>query len=156
MTETEPADNFEMIGAFVNPEQSAPFNAFLGGEANFGEVTDILTQDVVVPADTTKLVLTGFWAIDIQGFPDDSADLALTLTNGTPIEDVQRLDDDTTPTNQWTAINHTFANPASLSGKTVRLRMTSTVDDDDDGEGDVDETDFFFDTFALTATHGCP
>lgn len=156
-TENQP-NGFAMVGAFANPEQSAPFNAYLGGELNFPNViTDILTQDVVIPSGTTKLELTGFYAVDVQGVPlSDSADLALTQTNGTPIEDVQRLTPGTTPLDTWTPFDHVFANPAALAGTTVRVRMTSTDDlDDDDGTGHPDQTNFLFDTFALTATH-CP
>jgi hypothetical protein len=43
--------------------------------------------------------------------------------------------------------NHTFSQ--DLSGQTVRVRFTSKNDSSY-------STSFFFDTFALTAIHGCP
>jgi len=150
-TETSP-QGFALVGANVTPEQSAPFGAFLGGETGFGTVTDFLTQDVVIPAGTTKLELTGFYAVvtsETLGIAFDTADIALTKTDGTPIEDVEPLSNLTTPVGAWTPFDHVVTNIAGLSGTTVRIRMTSTCDD-------TDETDFFFDTFALTATHGCP
>ncbi len=51
-----------------------------------------------------------------------------------------------TPVTAWTTINVTV--PQNLSGQTVRLRLTSSNDDSF-------TTNFFFDSFSLTATH-CP
>jgi hypothetical protein len=149
-SEDEP-EGFELIGAYVNPEQSAPFNAFLGGETGDGDVTDFLTQNVAIPPLTTKLELTGFYAVitDESGtHVYDSSDVAIVQTNGTPIEDVLRTTN-ATPVGSWTQFDHTFTSLSSLSGKTVQVRLTSTNDD-------TNETDFLFDTFSLTATHGCP
>ena len=131
-------------------EHSAPYKAWLGGfEAPTASVTDVLWQDVVVPATTTQLVLTGYYEVrtgettTTSAF--DTASLALTQTNGTPIQVVRSVSN-LTATTAWTAISHTFTQ--NLAGQTVRLRMTSTNDF-------LNATSFYFDTLALTATH-CP
>ena len=134
------------------PEHSAPFKAWLGGFESGGvnSVTDILIQDVAIPAMTTQLVLTGFHDVRTSETTTttafDTASLSVTETNGTPIVTILSLSN-LTPKTTWTAINHTFAQ--NLSGQTVRLRMTSS--------NDINLTSsFYFDTMALTATHGCP
>jgi hypothetical protein len=128
-------------------EHSAPYKAWLGGfEAPVATVTDVLYQDVSVPAGTTQLRLTGYYAVGTQETGTsvyDTAQLGLTQTDGTPIETVLSLSN-TTPASTWTPIDYTFT--ANLSGQTVRLRMTSTNDFSL-------VTNFFFDTLALTATY---
>jgi hypothetical protein len=52
-----------------------------------------------------------------------------------------------TPQTAWMPFEFTVAQ--NLSGQTVRLRVTSSNDG-------AYPTSFFFDTLALTATHGCP
>jgi hypothetical protein len=109
-------------------------------------VTDVLYQDVAVPMGTTQLRLTGYYLIGTQE-PDpiayDSAQVALTQTNGTPIEVALSLNN-TTAAATWTPLDKVFT--ANLSGQTVRLRFTSSNDD-------AFNTNFFFDTLALTATY---
>ena len=138
-------------GAFL--AQSAPYKAWLGGYTgtDVGQLsaTDQLNQDVTIPAGTTQLVLTGYYTVGTQETTTttayDTGQLALVQTNGTPIEVVLSLSN-LTPTSAWTPINKTFANPAGLAGQTVRLRMTAT--------NDIDlASNFFFDSFALTATY---
>lgn len=129
------------------PEDTAPNMAWLGGFA--GNVTDALFQDVAIPALTTKLVLTGQHRVITQETSPnvfDTASLALAKPDGTPIETALMLSNRTT-TGAWLEINHAFT--PDLSGQTVRLRATSTNDQNL-------VTSFFFDTLALTATHGCP
>ncbi|CAN5782662.1 hypothetical protein BH11MYX3_BH11MYX3_31380 [soil metagenome] len=132
-------------------EQTAPYKAWLGGiVAPSGSVTDVLYQDIAIPAGTTQLVLTGFYevrsgesATDTNVY--DTAEIAVTQTTGTPIVTINSFSN-RTPTTTWTAINHTFAQ--NLSGQTVRLRMTSSNDF-------LNATSFYFDSLALNATH-CP
>lgn len=132
-------------------EQSAPYKAWLGGiEAGSGSVTDKLWQDVTIPANTTSLVLTGYYEVRTAEDPADTnvydtGSLALTQTNDTPIATVLSLSN-RTPTTAWTAINNSFGQ--NLSGMTVRLRMTTSNDI-------LNPTSFYFDTLALKATH-CP
>jgi hypothetical protein len=132
--------------------QSAPYKVWMGGfEADLGlTVTDVVYQDIVVPANTTSLVITGYYVVGTQETTTtsvyDTGSLALVQTNGTPIEGVVSLTNLTNTGTTWTAINHTFG--GNLSGQTVRLRVTSSNDDSF-------VTNFFFDTLSLKATH-CP
>jgi hypothetical protein len=134
-------------------EQSAPYKAWMGGfvaPTAGGTVTDIVYQDVVVPANTTALVLTGYYIVGTQESATatiayDTASLAITQTNGTQIVAVNSFSN-LTPAAAWTAINFTV--PQNLSGQTIRLRITSSNDDSF-------VSNFFFDSFALNATH-CP
>ncbi len=130
-------------------EQSAPYKVWLGGiVAPSGSVTDVLYQDVAIPAGTTQLVLTGFYEVrtaETGTSVYDTATFAVTQTTGTPIVTINSFSN-LTPTTIWTAINHTFTQ--NLSGQTIRLRMTSSNDLSK-------PTSFYFDSFALSATH-CP
>ncbi len=132
-------------------EQSAPYKVWMGGivaPTVGGTVTDIVYQDVVVPANTTQLVLTGYYLVGTQETGTtayDTGSLAFTQTSGTQIVAVNSFSN-LTPVAAWTAINFTV--PQNLSGQTIRLRMTSSNDDSF-------VTNFFFDSFALNATH-CP
>jgi hypothetical protein len=133
--------------------QSAPYKVWLGGftgqQKGVLSVTDVVYQNVVVPAGTTQLVLTGYYAGGTAETSTttayDTAALGLTQTNGTPIESVLALSN-LSHVATWTAFSHTFT--ANVAGQTVRLRMTSTNDY-------TNLTNFFFDTFSLKATH-CP
>jgi hypothetical protein len=133
-------------------EHSPPFKAWLGGLEAFDygvfSVTDVLYQDVTIPANTTQVRLTGVYEVrttEVATTAYDTAQLALTRTDGTPLQIVKTLSN-LTPTTAWTAID-TLA-PANLAGQTVRLRITTTNDV-------IDVTSFYFDTLALTATI-CP
>ncbi len=134
-------------------EQSAPYKVWLGGfvaPTAGGTVTDIVYQDIVVPANTTQLVLTGYYLVATQESATattafDTGSLAITQTNGTQIVAVNSFSN-LTPAATWTAINFTV--PQNLSGQTIRVRMTSSNDDSF-------VTNFYFDSFALNATH-CP
>lgn len=132
-------------------EHSPPYKAWLGGfNAGSGNtVTDVLHQDVAIPAMTSQLVLTGFYQVRTEESGStvyDTGSVALIQTSGTPIETVLSLSN-ATPKTSWTAFAHTFTQ--NVSGQTVRLRFTSSSDASR-------RTHFFFDTLALTATHGCP
>jgi hypothetical protein len=134
------------------PEHTAPFKAWMGGFRGYdfgvNSLTDVLHQDVTVPAGTTALRLTGYYEVRTAEPATttawDTAVVALVQTNGTPIETVKSLSN-LTPTTAWTAIDHVVTDASALAGQTVRLRMTSTNDV-------LYPTSFFFDTLALTAT----
>ncbi len=130
------------------PEHSPPYKAWLGGFDGNG-VTDVLHQDLAIPAATSQLVLTGFYQVrtdETGGTVYDSASVGLIQTNGTPIEMALSVSN-AAPKSAWTAFAHTFTQ--NVSGQTVRLRLTSSSDTSR-------PTSFFFDTLAITATHGCP
>ena len=134
-------------------EHSAPFKAWLGGIESSGfpaTVTDVLYQDVVVPANTTQLVLTAYYDVrsaelTTETMVFDSAAIDVTQVNGTPIVTVRALSN-LTPTTTWTMVTHTFT--PNLAGQTIRVRMTSTNDF-------FRPTSFYFDTLSLRALH-CP
>lgn len=133
-------------------ELSAPFKAWLGGfvAPNIGQsVTDVLYQDVTIPAGTTQLTFTGYYAVGTQETTTtatyDTGSIGFTQTSGTPIVTLNSFSN-LTPTTQWVLITYTF--PQNMSGQTIRLRMTSSNDFSN-------VTNFFFDSFALDATH-CP
>ena len=131
--------------------QSAPNKAWLGGvEAGFGSTaTDVLYQQLTVPAGTTQLVLTGYYYVATNETSTstayDTATLLVTRTDGSTIQAVRSFSN-LTATTGWTAFSHTFSQ--DLSGQTIRVRMSSKNDF-------LDATSFWFDTLALTAT-GCP
>ena len=128
---------------------SAPYKAWLGGVVNENAtVTDQVYQDITFPADTTQVVLTGFYVVSTQEFfniPFDTFTIGLTETNGTPIETALNLSN-VNAVGAWTAFSKTFT--ANLAGRTVRLRATSTHDTSL-------VTSFLIDTLSLKATH-CP
>ena len=98
-----------------------------------------------IPANTTQVRLTGVYEVrtlEIDGFAYDTAQLALTQTDGTPFHVFKDLSN-LTPTTAWTAIDQLA--PANLAGQTIRIRITTTNDI-------IDATSFYFDTLALTAT----
>jgi hypothetical protein len=137
-----------MDGTSGPAEHSPPYKAWLGGFNGSG-VTDVLHQDVAIPAMTKQLVLTGFYQVrtDESGSTVyDTASVALIQTTGTLIETALAVSN-ATPRSTWTAFAHPFGQ--DMSGQTVRLRLTSRSDTSR-------PTSFFFDTLALTATHGCP
>lgn len=124
--------------------QSLPNKAWLGGIAQ--AASDSLYQDVMIPASTTSLVLTGYYEIrtgELPIFAFDRGTVELTTPTGTPLQQVLALDNRDATTG-WTAINHTFTSPHA--GQTVRLRLGTTSDA-------TNPTSFFFDSLALTATY---
>jgi hypothetical protein len=129
---------------------SAPYKALLGIVLG-NNATDMLYQDVMVPPMTTTLRVTGQYAVRSNDYNDndyDRASAALTQMDGTPITTLLLLTNRSESTaSSWTSFSHTFTQ--NLSGQTVRLRFTSTSDSGG-------QTSFYFDSLALTATHGCP
>jgi hypothetical protein len=151
-----PCGPFALISNVI--PQSAPYDAFLGGLTADGVqppqnfVTDQLYQDVTVPAGTTQLVLSGEYIVVSAEDPSDptiydTADLALLRTDGSPIEDVLSVNNVTAAAmTTYAVFSYTFA--TDVSGKAVRVRFTSSNDP-------INNTNFFFDTLSLEATH-CP
>ncbi len=130
-------------------EHSPPFKAWMGGLESYdygvNSVTDVLYQDVTIPANTTQVRLTGQYEVrtmDLEPYAYDTAQLAFTQVDGTPLLIVKDLSN-LTPTTTWTAIDQLA--PANLAGQTIRIRITSTNDI-------IEPTSFYFDTLALTAT----
>lgn len=125
--------------------ETAPNKAWLGGFEQTPN-SDSLYQDVMIPAGTTMLALTGYYQVrsgELLAFlPIDLIDVDLTTPTGTVLENVLLLDngDETT---QWTPISKTFAQPHA--GQMVRLRVTTESDA-------TDATSFHIDSLALTAT----
>ncbi len=134
--------------------QSAPYRAWLGGwsgdqKNNVASLTDVLSQDIAIPAGATNVVITGYYAVITNESPGtgvfDTAAVDLVQTNDTPIEAILATDNTSSATS-WTAFSHTFT--TSVAGQTVRLRFTSTNDI-------TNATNFLFDTLSLKATY-CP
>jgi hypothetical protein len=125
-------------------EQSAPYDAWLGGLQG----TDVLWQDFTVPARTKQILLSGFYEVrtgETAATAIDTASIAFVQTNDTPIAVVQALDN-TKKTTTWTTLNFAVTNAPSLSGMTIRLKMTST-------NTATLFTSFWWDTLSLKATH---
>lgn len=130
-------------------EQSPSRKAWMGGFAQ-ANATDSLHQDVTVPMGTANLVIKGFYAIGTTeaagaGVKDTAV---VELLDGATVVATALAVDNTMPTATWTAIDQAVANPAALSGKTVRVRFRTSNDASA-------HTNFFFDSLTLTATH-CP
>jgi hypothetical protein len=128
-------------------EQTPTLKAWLGG---FAEVSsDQLYQDVVIPAGTSELKVSGHFAVattEVAGAGvKDTASIELTEVGGTLIESVKTFDN-TVTFQTWTVLDHTVANLNGLSGQTVRLVLRSSSDA-------AANTNFFFDSLGLTATH---
>jgi hypothetical protein len=126
-------------------EQSPTMKVWMGGYAQ-AVANDSLTQDVVIPMNTTALELTGFYWIkssDSTFLPYDT--LTFTVENGATVIGTVLSKDNTTRHTAWTPISYTIP-AAGLSGQTIRLKIVTHNDDSL-------TTSFWFDTFALTATH---
>jgi hypothetical protein len=152
-TRIDPAYPLVTPPAATNPlaTQAGPYYAWLGGfESTAGLVTDVLYQNVTVPANTTQLRITGYYFVGSDESATttsvyDTGVLALTQLNNTPYTTVLSLSN-RSETTAWQAFDHTFVQ--NLSGQTVRLRMTTSNDISN-------ATSFWFDTLSLVATH-CP
>jgi len=146
-TETPVESQFPIIttSTFLVPPQSGTAIAWMG---DFTSGNDSMYEAFTVPANTTSLVLSGYYAVGTDELADiafDTATVAFTQTDGTVLETVLNLDN-TSATTDWTVINYTVNQ--DLSGQTVRLHFASSNDSSN-------VTDFYFDTLALNATH-CP
>lgn len=107
---------------------------------------DAIWQDIVIPASTTAVVITGMHDVRTTetstGTAFDTASIALVTTANAPIETVLAVSN-LTPKTTWTAINHPVT--AAVAGMTVRLRMTSSNDF-------TSASSFYFDSLAVMAT----
>ena len=125
-------------------EQTAPYDAWLGGLAG----TDVLWQDIAVPARTRLLAVSGFYEVrtgETGATPVDTGSMSFVQTNDAPIAVAQALDN-TKKTTTWTTINYSVSNAETLSGMTIRLKMTAT-------NNGAAFTSFFWDTLSVKATH---
>ena len=82
---------------------TAPYKAWMGGitgdDEGVASVTDQIYQNVTVPANTTQLVLTGYYVVGTNETGTtvyDTGSVDLLQTNGTPIENVMSLNNVTT------------------------------------------------------------
>lgn len=122
--------------------------AWMGGVlGNLGApAVDALWQDVMIPASTTQLVVTGMYDVRTTetstGTAFDTGTLALVTTANAPIESVLALSN-LTPKTAWTAINHPVT--AAVAGMTIRLRLSSRNDF-------TAASGFYFDSLGLMAT----
>jgi hypothetical protein len=126
-------------------EQSPTMKAWMGGYAQ-ATANDLLSQDVVIPANTTALSLTGFFWIkssDSTFLPYDT--MTFTVENGATVIGTVLSEDNTTRHTAWQPFNFTIQ-PGGLSGQTIKLKIVTHNDS-------TLTTSFWFDTFALTATH---
>jgi hypothetical protein len=127
-------------------EDSPAEKAWMGGFAQ-ANANDQMFQDVAVPPSTTMLVLSGKFAVattETGAAAVDTASIQLVQPgNGAVIESIRSFDN-TQTTTTWSPFDHTVG--ANVSGQTVRLLFRSS-------NSTTSHTNFFFDSFALTATH---
>ncbi len=121
--------------------------AWLGGVLGTlgAPAVDALWQDVMIPASTTQLVVTGMYDVrtaETGSTAFDTGTLALVTTADAPIESVLAVSN-LTPKTAWTVINHPVT--AGVAGMTVRLKMSSRNDF-------TSTSAFYFDTLGLMAT----
>lgn len=151
-----PGGPFPIITADGPTPHSAPYKAWLGGAAGSdadppqASLTDQMYQDVVIPAGSTQVTVTGFYIVGtnesaMETIAYDTFRLDVIQPNGTPIENVLTLSN-LTPVATFTAFSKTLT--TNVAGQTIRLRATSTNDD-------TFHTNFFLDTLSLKATY-CP
>jgi len=126
--------------------KSGAFRAWMGGyEQSSSTNKDVLYQDVVIPAMTTKLEFKGFYEVrtgELDSNIYDRATIELTNNGNTQLELIKALDDNGATT-AWTAFNKLFT--GNYSGMTVRLRFSTASDI-------LDATSFFFEDLELNAT----
>lgn len=124
------------------PEHTAPNKAWMGG---FELGDDELRQDVMIPANATRLVLRGQYDVRtdefVLGVYDDST-VALTTPNNVVLETALALDDDDA-TLGWTSFTKVFNQ--AYAGQTVRIRIRSHNDG-------TDATSFFYDSLVFEVT----
>ena len=144
---------YPIIGAEGIAPHSAPNKAWFGGASGqdlgtSSPIVDSLHQDVVIPANTTSVTITGYYLVGTQETDAgifDRFTLDVIQTNGTVIENVIALDDNTVA-GTFTMFSKTLTQ--NVAGQTVRLRGTSNNDV-------LYRTNFFVDSLSLKATH-CP
>jgi hypothetical protein len=126
-------------------EQSPTMKAWMAGFAQ-ANATDSLYQDVMVPAGTTLLKLTGFyWTKSSEPVPVAYDTAKITIENGGTVVATALSLDNILRHTSWQALDFTVP-VAGLSGQTIRLKFATASDS-------TDVTSFWFDTIALTATY---
>jgi hypothetical protein len=145
----------------IGPQYSAhttPNVAWMGG---LDDSIHDLCQEIMLPAGTVELVLTGQIWVETVSTNGADADFAavriledLTGTDGCSSVSVQlRAEfDNWTPADEvldWVPINATRTVPASWLTKSLTLDVVSSTDDIDNGDDDY--SSFFFDSLSLQA-----
>jgi len=138
------ADDYIVTGTegFDAPAaHSAPNKAYFGG---LDGVDESLYQSVVVPAGTTRLVLTGQYQVRtserVRGVFDE-AWLELTVVGGAS-EELERWSN-SDATTSWTSFSRTIGQPHA--GEILRVELRAVTDAQR-------WSSFLFDSLALTAT----
>lgn len=133
-------DSSELPTALV--PQSGAWAAWMGGELS---ITQIMYQDVAIPAGATGLQLVGYrWFASEETTAGawDTFDVEIRTTSSGLLERLSRYDNEDTTT-AWTAFTLLAGN--SYPGQTVRMYFAAVLDDSLN-------TNFFFDTLALRVT----
>lgn len=128
------------------PEDTPAQKAWMAGYAEVS--SDSMYQDVVIPLRTSMLVLTGKYAIagaDSTTVVNDTATIQLTTPGGTQLAAIRSLDNTMVTAGAWATLDEQIP-PAGLSGQTVRVMFRSQ-------SNATLNTNFFFDSLALTASH---
>src|SRR5262249_42697796 len=114
-----PIDPMYPVVSSTGVSQSAPYEAWMGGiVATTGTVPDQVYQAVPVPANTSQLVIGGFYLVgtaETGSFAYDTGSLDLVQTNGTPIENVMSLSNLTTTGSSYQPFVYGFS--ADVSGQ---------------------------------------
>jgi hypothetical protein len=124
-------------------EHTAPYKAWLGGWDE--TATDIMYQQVTIPAGTTMLTVRGQYAVSTDETGTtvyDTCTVQLQNSSGGLLQNVMSLSNVTLQAN-WTPFTFTFSSP--YAGQTVRLYFRADSDISN-------ATAFFFDTLFLEAT----
>ena len=138
--------NFPIIS--VSPSglvpDTEPNLSWFGGA---DDAQDHLLQNVMIPAGTTSLVLSGSYLIGTAEDPSgifDVADIRFTdaAGSGTVLEPLAAFDN-TDSNTDWTPFTVTSA--STFAGQMIRFEIDSATDSSNN-------TNFFFDTLQLTAT----
>jgi hypothetical protein len=124
--------------------QSPEYRVWLGGyEAAPENNQDSLVQDVMIPAGTVSLEFTGYHYVETEEPDADAFDTSdVLLLNGNQVIETLGHFDDNGATTGWEPFTKTITQ--NLAGQTVRIKLLSA------GDG-LYVTNFFYDTFALSA-----
>jgi hypothetical protein len=125
-------------------EHTLPYGVWIGGWEFAAD--EALYQELAIPGNTLSLLLTGYKYIsgqDLSGTPHDFARFQIRDTAGVLLETFETYSNLPENDTAWTPF---AVGPAdSYAGRTIRLHV--------EGQSDASiPTNFFFDSFALTAT----
>jgi len=136
--------------------QSGARAVWIGG---LHAATDLLYQDIAIPASATSLTITGYRWLGTDeatpSVPHDYARIQIRNTSGAVLETPQEWSNANATTN-WTTFSATAT--GNYAGQTIRIAVTSTTDADPtptNTTDDVGNTNFFFDTLAVNVL-ACP